>query len=181
MAEKVIRLKRELAHEGAVLDIYKDTVKVPGGKIEEWDFIHHDGAAAVVPVTAEGKILMVKQYRNALDRETLELPAGKLDDPKEPGLECAARELEEETGFRSDDLEWLVTIRTTVAFCDEHIEVYVAKNLIPTKQNLDEGESIDVSAHSIEELKEMIFAGKIEDAKTMASILAYDAKYCRHE
>ena len=179
MAEKVKRLKRELTHEGTVLKIYRDTVEVPGGNIEEWDFINHDGAAAVVPVTKEGKILMVRQYRNALDRETLELPAGKLDDPNEPGIECAKRELEEETGFRSEHLEWLVTIRTTVAFCNEKIEVYVAKDLIPSQQNLDDGESIDVYEYTVEELKEKIFSGEIEDAKTMTSILAYDAKYLR--
>lgn len=86
--------------------------------MEMWqsgDYIHHDGAAAVIPVTEDGKILMVRQYRNALDRATLEIPAGKLDDPKEEGIVCAKRELEEETGFRSEQLEWLITLRTTVA------------------------------------------------------------------
>lgn len=91
------------------------------------DFIHHDGAAAVVPVMDDGKILMVTQYRNALERDTLEIPAGKLDAPGEPGIECASRELEEETGYRSEDLEWLITLRTTVAFCDEKIDIYVAE------------------------------------------------------
>ncbi|MDD3402663.1 MAG: NUDIX hydrolase [Hespellia sp.] len=178
MVEKVKRLKRELAYQGIVTNMYRDTVEVPGGAIEEWDFLHHDGAAAVVPVTEDGKIIMVRQYRNALDRETLELPAGKLDDPKEPGIECAKRELEEETGYRCEHPEWLVTIRTTVAFCDERIEVYVARNLIPSKQNLDDGESIEIEMYTLEELKEKIFSGEIEDAKTMASILAYGAKYC---
>lgn len=179
MAEKVKRLKRELVYQGVVTNMYRDTVEVPGGNIEEWDYIHHDGAAAVVPVTDDGKIMMVRQYRNALDRETLELPAGKLDAPDEPTKECASRELEEETGYRSDEIEWLVTIRTTVAFCNEKIDVYVAKNLIPTQQNLDDGESIDIEVYTVEELKQKIFSGEIEDSKTMASILAYDAKYCR--
>ena len=71
--------------------------------------------------TKDGKILMVRQYRNALDRFTLEIPAGKLDAPDEPKIECAARELEEETGFRSENLEFLMTVNTTVAFCDERI------------------------------------------------------------
>ena len=116
---------------------------------------------------------------NALNRETLEIPAGKLDAPDEPKIECAYRELEEETGYHSDDLEWLITLRTTVALCNEKIEVYVARNLIRTHQHLDENEFVNVEAHTVEELKQMIFEGKIEDSKTVAAIFAYDAKYNR--
>lgn len=152
-------------------------MKFSNGNTEDWDFIHHDGAAAVIPVMEDGKILMVKQYRNALERDTLEIPAGKLDDPDEEGIVCASRELKEETGYSSDDLEWLLTIRTTVAFCDERIEVFVARNLIPGEQHLDEDEFVDVKAYKLEELKEMIFEGKIQDSKTMAAILAYESKY----
>ena len=95
----VIRLDRKLKYQGTILKIYEDTVMANGHEAH-WDFIHHDGAAAVVPVMDDGKILMVRQYRNALDRYTLEIPAGKLDEPGEPTLECASRELEEETGYR---------------------------------------------------------------------------------
>lgn len=177
MIEKIKRLKREKVYQGTVIDMYKDTVEIPGGKTAEWDFIHHDGAAAVVPVLDDGKILMVRQYRNALDRETLELPAGKLDDPKEPGMECASRELEEETGYHSDDLEWLITLRTTVAFCNERIEIYVARNMTKTQQNLDEDEEIDVEVYTMEELREKIFSGEIEDSKTLGALMAYDVKF----
>ena len=176
MGDKVVRLKRELKYQGTILKIYEDTV-LANGHEAHWDFIHHDGAAAVVPVTDDGKILMVRQYRNALNRETLEIPAGKLDAPDEPKIECAYRELEEETGYRSDDLEWLITLRTTVALCNEKIEVYVARNLIRTHQHLDENEFVNVEAHTVEELKQMIFEGKIQDSKTMAAILAYESKY----
>ena len=158
MGEKVKRIKRELKCRGTILDMYCDHVEV-NGHIAKWDYLQHKGAAAVIPVTKEGKILMVRQYRNALDRYTLEIPAGALDTQEEPGKECAARELEEEAGFRSEDLEWLITLRTAVAFCNERVEVYVAKNLIPSKQNLDEDESIDVEAYTMEELKEKIFSG----------------------
>ena len=102
--EETIRLKRELAYTGTILKIYRDTV-VANGHQEVYDYIHHDGAAAVLPVTKDGKILMVRQYRNALDGFTLEIPAGKLDAPGEPKIDCAYRELEEETGFRSENLE----------------------------------------------------------------------------
>lgn len=177
MENHIRRLKRELKFKGKIIDFYQDTMEINGDHTVIWDFIKHKGAAAVVPVTDDGKILMVRQYRNALERYTLEIPAGALDSAAEPGLNCAARELEEETGFRSDDLEWLINLRTTVAFCNEKIEVYVARNLIPSRQHLDEDEFIDLKAYSLDELKEKIFSGEIEDAKTVASLMAYAVKY----
>ncbi|MEI3219404.1 MAG: NUDIX hydrolase [Lachnoclostridium sp.] len=177
MSEEVRRVKRELAYKGTVLNVYKDYMEFANGNTAEWDYIHHDGAAAVVPVMDDGRILMVRQYRNALERYTIELPAGKLDDPNEKGIVCASRELEEETGYRSENLEWLITLRTTVAFCNEKIEIFIARNLIPSRQHLDEDEYIDVKAYTLEELKGMIYSGKIEDSKTVSAILAYDVKY----
>ena len=146
--EKTIRLERELAYTGTILKVYRDTV-VANGIQETYDYIHHDGAAAVLPVTKEGKLLMVRQYRNALDRFTLELPAGKVDAPDEPRIECAYRELEEETGFKAETMEYLMTINTTVAFCDEAIDLFVARDLVKTEQHLDADESIDVEEWSL--------------------------------
>ncbi|MCI8578586.1 MAG: NUDIX hydrolase [Lachnospiraceae bacterium] len=174
----VIRKDRQLKYTGTILKIYEDTV-IANGHEARWDFIHHDGAAAIVAVREDGKLLMVRQYRNALDRETLEIPAGKLDDPNEPKIQCASRELEEETGFYCEKLEYLMSLNTTVAFCDEAIDIFVARNLVPSKQHLDEDEVINVEAWSLEDLEEMIYAGKITDAKTVASIMAYGRKYCR--
>ena len=179
MEKEMTRVKRIRMYQGAIVDVYRDYMQFSNGNTEEWDYIHHRGAAAVVPVTDDGRIIMVRQYRNALERFTLEIPAGALDDPEEPGINCSARELEEETGYRSENLEWLITLRTTVAFCNERIEVYVAKNLVPSKQHLDPNEFVNVELHTVEELKQMIFYGEIEDSKTVASILAYDAKYNR--
>lgn len=173
--EPVIRKDRQLKYTGNILKIYEDTV-IANGHEAHWDYIHHDGAAAVVAVADDGKLLMVRQYRNALDRETLEIPAGKLDAPDEPKIECAARELEEETGFRSENLEFLMTVNTTVAFCDERIGVYIAKDLIPSKQHLDADESIDVEEWEVKDLLDLIYSGKMTDAKTIAAILAYAQK-----
>ena len=177
---KVERLDRKLIHKGAIIDIYTDTVKIPNGNIAKWDFIGHKGAAAVVPVMEDGRILMVRQYRNALDRETLEIPAGGRDGILEPYLDCAYRELEEETGYRAEkeDFEFLISVKTTVALCDEQIEVYVVKNLKKSVQHLDEDEYLNVQPYALEDLLAMIYAGKIQDAKTMAAILAYKNKYC---
>ena len=170
------RIKRELAYQGSIMKIYKDYVEV-NGKSAIWDYFHHNGGAAVVPVTKEGKILMVRQYRNALDRFTLEIPAGAFDTTNESGATCVARELEEETGYKAGSVEWLITIRSMVAFCNEKVEIFVAKDLIPSKQNLDEEESIQLEEYTLGELLDKIFKGEIEDSKTVAALMAYATKY----
>ncbi len=172
----VVRLDRQLKYEGNILKIYEDKV-LANGHEARWDYIHHDGAAAVLPVDKDGKILMVRQYRNALDRFTLEIPAGKLDDPKEPKIECAYRELEEETGYRCENLEYLMSLNTTVAFCDEAIDIFVAHNLIPSRQHLDEDEVINVERWELSDLENLIYEGKLTDGKTIAAIMAYARKY----
>lgn len=179
MSEEFKRLGRRLVCKGTIIDYYRDTVQVPNGNVAEWDFIGHQGAAAVVPVDEEGRILMVRQWRNALDRDTLEIPAGGLNGPEEPTMTAAARELEEETGYCSDNLSLLITVRTTVAYSNEKIDIYLAQNLKPGRQHLDEDEFIDVKAYTVDELCDMIYEGKIEDAKTIAAIMSYKNKYCR--
>ena len=174
------RKKRVLEHKGAILDIYSDYMELPDGRVEKWDYVEHrNGVAAVVPVLPDGRILMVRQYRIALERFTLEIPAGARDSRTEPTIECAARELEEETGYRCDNLEFLLSLKTTVAFCNELVDVYVAENLIPSRQHLDEGEFIDLEPHLLEELCELIYHGVIQDGKTVAGIMAYKNKYRR--
>ena len=177
--EKYERINRELVHKGAIIDYYQDTIKIPNGNIAKWDYIKHKGAAAVVAVKDDGSLLMVRQFRNALDRETLEIPAGGLNGVDEPTDIAAARELEEEAGYTAGKLELLISIRTTVAFCDEKIDVYVATDLKRSKQHLDEDEYLDVETYSIEELIQMVYDCKIQDGKTVAALLAYYNKYRR--
>ena len=168
-------LEHRLSYQGKILRIYDDLVEV-NGRHTHWDLVHHNGAAAVLPVTDDGKILMVRQYRHALSRYTLEIPAGKLDSPDEPMIECARRELEEETGYRSDDLSLLLNINTTVAFCDEFIGVFLAKDLKKSHQHLEEDEDINVEAWERKDLLELIYTQKMTDSKTVAAILAYANK-----
>ncbi len=179
MDKNVKRLDRTLVYEGVILKVYRDHMQFVSGDEADWDFIHHDGACAVVPVLPDGKILMVKQYRNALERETLEIPAGKLEDTDESFDICAARELEEETGYDCDCPKWLIDLRTDVAFCDEKIRVYVADNLRRKRQHLDKDEYLNVCPYPLEELKEQIYRGEIEDAKTIAALLAYEDQYLK--
>ncbi len=177
MSDEVRRVNRTLIHKGAIIEYYVDTMEFPGGGSQaKWDFIKHNGAAAAVPVTEDGKILMVRQYRNALERYTLEIPAGGLN-PGENTDVAAARELEEETGYASDELELLIYLRTTVAFCNEKIDIYVAKYLVKTHQHLDEDEFLNVEAYSLKELEDKIFRQEIEDSKTIAALMAYKVKY----
>lgn len=177
--EEYKRLDRKLIYEGHITKYYVDTLELPNGKKAEWDFVGHQGAAATLAVLDDGRILMVSQYRNALDRYTLEIPAGGLEGPNEPTMVAAARELEEETGYRSDNLGLLISIRTTVAFCNEKIDIYYAKDLKKTKQNLDEDEFLNVKAFTLSELEEMIYDQTIQDSKTIAAILAYKNKFIK--
>ena len=170
------RESRELMYRGSILDIYRDHMVWENGHTEDWDFVaHRNGAAAVVAVDADGKLLMVRQFRNALDRETIEVPAGARDTATEDTAVCAARELEEETGFKAGKLEKILSLKSTVAFCNELIDVYLATELTPGKTHFDPGEDIRLERYTLEELLEKIFACEIQDGKTVAGILAYAA------
>ena len=177
MSDKIKRLNRELVYQGSILDIYKDTMDVGNGKIEEWDYVaHRKGAACVLPVLPDGRILMVHQYRNALERDTIEVPAGSRDSVTEDTMVCAARELEEETGYKCNKISKLLELRTTVAFCNEMVDVYLAEDLVPGKQHLDDAEDIRVEAFELDVLLDKIYSGVIQDGKTVAAILAYSNK-----
>ena len=170
---KVERLKRTEIAKGAILTYYHDTVKIPNGHICEFDFLGHQGAAAVLPVTADGKLLMVRQYRNALDRFTLEIPAGGLEGPKEPTREAAARELTEETGFVAGKIDFLISVVSAVAYCNEKIDIYLARDLQKSERHLDADEFINVEAWEVSDLLELCYNGTIQDAKTVAAVMAY--------
>ncbi len=181
--EEVKRLGRELIAKGAIIDYYQDTMQIPNGNIAKWDLIDHKGAAAVVAVRSDGKLLMVRQYRNALERETIEIPAGGLNGREEPTDRAAARELREETGYIAGKLELLTSIYTTVAFCNEKIAIYLAEGLSRHgEQDLDEDEYVGVEAYELDDLLKMIYEGKIQDSKTICGIMmyAYRIRFLRH-
>lgn len=172
------RLSRETVVYGKALDFCRDTVELPDGKIEEWDFVHHKrgGGACVVPVLPDGRILMVRQMRPAIDRECLELPAGAVDPEDNDRSVTAGRELLEETGYSCETLRFLCNIRTAVAYCDEMTGIYLAEGLSKASdQHLDEAEEITPEAYTLAELLSQISSGEIDDAKTVAGLLAYAA------
>ena len=170
---KVERLKRTEIAKGAILTYYHDTVKIPNGHICEFDFLGHQGAAAVLPVREDGKLLLVRQYRNALDRFTLEIPAGGLEGPQEPTKEAAARELTEETGFVAGRMDFLLSTVSAVAYCNEKIDIYLARDLQKSERHLDADEYINVEAWEVDDLLELCYNGTLQDAKTVAAVMAY--------
>lgn len=177
MELKQTRLERTLAYKAHIFSLYADRLKMPDGHEVIYDVLTHKGAAAVIPVLDDGRILMVKQYRNAVERVTIEVPAGGRDSLEEPFEKAARRELEEETGYKCEKLERLVTLNTAVAFSDEVVEVFVACGLTKTETNFDEDEFIEICSYRLEELLEMIYSGQIMDSKTVSAIMAYASKH----
>lgn len=168
------RVKRELKYSGNILDFYNDVVRLPDGKLANRDFLKHNGAAAIVAADKDNNILMVKQYREAIDRYTIEIPAGKRENGEDFKV-CALRELEEETGYKSKDASPLISLYTTVAFCDERIEIFYTDQLTVSSQKLDEDEFVSVSWYKLDDLVQMIQNGSLNDAKTIAAIMSYKA------
>ena len=172
----VRRLDRKLVSSGHVLDFYHYVMEQQKKKKEIWDFVAHrkKGGACVVPVLPDGKILLIRQFRPAIGRETLELPAGAKNSYEEDTAVTALRELEEETGYTCDQLTPLLKLQTAVAWCDESTEVYLAEPVEKKGvQQLDEAEEISLESYSPEELRRRIESGEIQDSKTVAGILAY--------
>lgn len=184
MKHKIKRLKREKVYEGSVFNFYQDTMRLPDGKIETWDFVAHKrvGGAATVPVLPDGRILLIRQYRPAVDRDTLELPAGARDSSGEDPILTAARELEEETGYSSREVTPLISLKTATSWSNEETDVYLALNCKKKgEQTLDEAEEIQVEAYPLEELLNRIYSGELQDAKTVAGILAYYGRVRKEE
>ncbi|MGF7184976.1 ADP-ribose pyrophosphatase [Desulfitispora alkaliphila] len=164
-------LSVESIFKGRVVDLRVEKVQLPDGSESVRELVDHRGAVAIVAITSPGKVLLVKQYRKALDRETLELPAGLLEPGEKPET-CAVRELEEETGYKAGEVIPLTKYYTSPGFTNEIVHIYLAKNLTLTKQNLDEDEFVQVEELELPHLLEMLNSGKIMDGKTITGILA---------
>lgn len=164
------KISSEKIFDGCIISIFKDTVALPDGKTATREVVRHKGAACIVPITDNGEILAVRQYRYALGEVTLEIPAGKLD-PAESPETCALRELAEETGMTAERLISLGKIYTSVGFCDEVIHMYAAIGLRPHELSPDEDEFLTLTAIPTGKFREMILAGEITDAKTVAAVL----------
>ena len=147
-----------------------DRVRLPNGNVTELELIRHPGAAAAVPVASDGSVLLVRQYRYAAADWLLEVPAGKLDRGEAPES-CALREVEEETGYRPGRLDSLGWIFTTPGFTDEKIWLYLARDLVATRQELQHDEVLTVVRMPLAEAVERAAAGEIRDAKSVCALL----------
>lgn len=166
-------LSSETAWSGKIFDVECLEVKLPNGRVSRRDVVRHHGAVAIVALTESGKIALVRQYRTALDRVTVEIPAGKLE-PGEDPLDCAKRELKEETGFVAERIAYLTTIASSCGFSDELIHLYLATQLSFEGATPDEDEFLNVDLVDVQELVDAVLDGKIEDAKTVVGALACD-------
>jgi len=166
--------KREAAEEpplgGFRVEVSRERVTLPNGHVMQMDIVHHPGAAAVVPFASADEVLLIRQYRHAAGGTILEVPAGKLDAGEAPAV-CAARELEEESGYRAGRLEPLGRIWTTPGFTDEVIHLFAAFDLEPTPRRPEDDEVIEVIRMPFTEALDLVWRGELRDAKSALALL----------
>jgi len=163
--------KRKQIYRGRVVTLNLETTTLPNGVTIELEVIRHQGAAAAVPLTGDGNVLLIRQYRHAAGGYIYELPAGKIDPGEEP-LACAAREVEEETGRRASSITPMLSFYTTPGFTDEVIHLFLATGLSPGTQNLERDEVLEVVEMPLEQAIHRIADGTIRDAKTIIGLQA---------
>lgn len=165
------RLSRKEIFRGKVLHVVEDTVRLPNGETATREICLHIGAVCVLPLLADGSVLMERQFRYAHGRVFFEIPAGKLDSPDEDPLAAAKRELREETGAVAKTYTFLGGLDTSPALVSEKISMYLAEDIIFGERSLDEDEFLDVERVPLDTLFEMVMRGEIRDAKTQIAIL----------
>ena len=161
----------ETIYDGKILHVEKWTVTCPNGREALREIVVHKGAAAVVPVFEDGTTLLVRQHRVAVDRMTLEIPAGKMDSADEDPLDCAVRELREETGLAAERMTLLTSLLTTPGFCTEKIAIYLAQGLSQGETHPDEDEFLGLVRIPLEEAVAMVMRGELRDGKTICGLL----------
>ena len=168
LKEKTI--KSETVYEGTFLTLKKDKIMLPNGNTSNREWIKHPGAVCCVPILPNGEIVLIRQYRYAVKEEMIEIPAGKLDKNEIPE-KCALRELEEEIGYKANKLTLLANIYPAIGFTDEKMWLYLAEDLVKTKQSLDADEFLEINPTKLNEAVDMVWSGKITDVKTIIGIL----------
>ena len=165
------QISREEIFHGVALHVVKDRILLPDGSESVREISLHNGAAAVIPILPDGRVIMERQFRYAHGRVMLEIPAGKLDTPDEPPLDGAKRELYEETGAVAEKYTYLGSIAPSPALINEVIHIFMAEDITLGDSNLDEGEFLDIEYFTLDQLYEMVMKGEITDAKTQIAIL----------
>jgi ADP-ribose pyrophosphatase len=162
--------KSQILYKGKVFDHQVDEIEYDSGNKGIREVAVHPGGAVVIPIKADGKVILVKQFRYPLQKTLIELPAGKLEKGEDP-LVCATRELEEETGYKAKEIKKLGAIYTAPGYCTEILHIYSAKGLTPGNYNREEGEfGMEILELTMGEIEKMIASGEINDAKTIVGI-----------
>jgi ADP-ribose pyrophosphatase len=168
----VSKLHEELIYHGCILDLVRETHRLPDQREACFEIIQHPGGAAALPVLDDGRIILIRQFRPAARDHILEIPAGRLE-PDENAKECIYRELQEEIGYQATLIEPLGTVYSSVGFCNEQIHLFVAKELSETETNLEADEFIEPCIMELDVALEMISRGQLSDAKTQIALLRY--------
>ena len=163
-------LASEQVFRGRLLDVRRDTVRLPDGREAGREYIVHPGAVVVVPLLDDGRLGVERQWRHPMGRAMVEFPAGKLD-AAEPPLACGVRELAEETGYRAAEWARAGVLHNAIAYSNEHIEIWFARGLTAGAQQLDAGEFLDVVTMTADEMLALAAGGGLTDAKTMVGLL----------
>lgn len=159
-------LESRLVYTGQFLRVYEDTVRCPDGHVAPREYLRHPGAVMVVPVLDDGRLVLERQYRYPLRSTFIEFPAGKID-PGEDILACAQRELREETGYTAREWTYLGGFHNAIGYCDEKIEIYLARGLAFDATVDNDGEVVEVFTATLDELLGWIAAGRVTDVKTI--------------
>jgi ADP-ribose pyrophosphatase len=164
-------ISSETLYKGKIINLQVDEVELPDGNTSKRELIKHPGAVAVIALTDEGKIVMVEQYRKALEKSIIEIPAGKLEAGEESSV-TAKRELEEETGYGCKQLDHIISFYTSPGFADELVHIYFAKGLyvLENAKAADEDEFVELIEITIEEAIQLMKKQRIYDAKTAYAI-----------
>ena len=163
-------IESKVVAEGRVIKVRVDVIETPDGHRVKRDIVEHRGAVAMVPIDAEGRVILVRQYRHAAGKWLLEIPAGTLD-PGEDPLEAAQRELREETGFAAGRIDRLGGCYAAPGYCSEYLHLYAARDLTEDPLEGDVDEEIEVVPVPLSEVRKLIAEGEIEDAKSLAALL----------
>lgn len=162
-------MKSDKLYEGKILNLRVDTVELPDKKYSKREIIEHPGGVAIIPITDNNSLILVKQYRKAAEDFLYELPAGKLELNEEP-RETAIRELREETGYEAGKLTYLWEFYTSPGYCNEKIHLFLGENLVEVDTEPEPGEFIEKIEVPIEDLMKMVQRGEIIDSKTIIGI-----------
>ncbi len=163
---KETRLDGGVVYDGHFLKVERDRIVLPDGKESAREFIRHPGAVVILPLLPDGRILLERQFRYPNGKVFIEFPAGKID-PGEDHLECARRELVEETGYSANKWRFVCTIHNAIAYSDEHLEIFLAEDMTPGVQKLDAGEFLELFTVTLPELLDLVRRGEITDVKTI--------------